>query len=243
MGLLDNDTDFVKNPAELTIEWAGDGVEGGYLKAYNPDTKTTDNLGNHKPLVPIVSTSAISGYKKLGPDSGISYFSNEVVRTNSDNLTVFEKKTGDKAKVMISGLYSDIKDHVNGKGAGYIKNIYCFDGEKIVRLKLKGGSLFSFGEAEEQIPNGKANTGKAIAVTGYEQKKNGGVHYRTPKFSVVDVDKEVVDKAFELASQKVAPFIDDLRKRALEEPPPPAAPSENAPVASATQGIEEDVPF
>lgn len=243
MGLLDENQDFVKNPAKITLEWSGDGVEGGFIKSYNPDAKENVNHGNYKPLVPIMSTSSVGGYKALGQGSGISYFSNEVVRIGSDNLTVFEKKTGGKAKVLISGIYSDIKETLQANGAHYVKNIYCYDGEQIVRLKLKGGSLFAFGEAEEQIPNGKKNTGKAIAITGYEQKKNGGVHFRSPTFGVVDVEEQMITDAFAIAKEEVSPYIDHLRAKALEEPKNTAPSAETNDMPSESDDIEEDCPF
>ena len=249
MGLLDEENDNVKNPAAFTLEWAGDGMEGGYAKRYDPETKTTENMGLYKPFIPIVSTSSISGYKAIGIGSGISYWSNEVMRTGSDTITVWQKKTGDKkATVLVAGLYQDIKEVCNSNGAGYVKSIYCHDGDSIFRLKLKGGSLMEFGKVEETIPRGRVNTGQGMAFTGFEQKKNGGVHYRSPTFGTAEFDPEKAAEILEEAKQKVGPYIDYLRKKAMEQPEPvtdpqthkrPLYPDPPGPY----EGIEEDVPF
>lgn len=242
MGLLDEENDNVKNPAAFTLEWAGDGMEGGHVKRYNPETKKTENMGLHKPFVPIVSTSSVSGYKAIGNGAGISYWSNEVMRTGSDTITVWQKKTGDqKATVMIAGLYSDIKEVCNSNGAGYVKNIYCHDGDSIFRLKLKGGSLMEFGKVEESLPRSKANTGQGMVFTGFEQKKNGGVHYRSPTFGTADIDPEVFAGILEEAKEKVSPYIDYLRKKSMEQPEPTQAPQTST--AAPSDDIEEDVPF
>lgn len=197
-----NEFKTVRNPAEVTLEWSGD-RDNGFFYFYDKEAKAKEQV-RELTFVPLKERFGITGYSQ-GLKAGI--YSNEVSSTQNQILTVKYSKDG-KQHEICQGKYKDIKAKAHTEGGKFTTFVYAMilDCDKletgsIVKLALSGAATSPWIDLKN-----KDISGCAVQVDGYEDKSNGGIRFRAPKFVAVQVEQEqVVD--IEAAYQQVVSYF------------------------------------
>jgi len=230
-----NPTVDLVNPAKVVLEWAA-GANAGHLKYYNRETKEKCTIATPFKFAVLDERVTIMGYHKAS-NSGI--FAPEVEKTSSEDLKVMTY-VGGAVKVLIEGLYGDIKEKVKAMGGNFHKVIYASVIESkdpyvpegsVVRLAFKGSAVSAWGDFK--------NPTKGGVEVGYKQLDNGNVTYRAPVFTPIDITDEQGDLADQQDVElqeffKAKKMADWAREEEKETTPSPAA---------TTEEVEEEVPF
>jgi hypothetical protein len=182
------------SPVVRRFEWNG---EAGNIRYYDKATKKNIDVALPFTYLLLDELATIGGYNEKA-NAGI--YSNEVRDTRTDAFTV----KLNKGNVLSEGLYKDIKDHVGKLGGQFVANCYiAFKQEdgvlEIGALKLKGAALGAWMEFKKA--NRAAIYEQAIVIGSYNEGRKGKVVFRTPSFSVRDVNADTKEIAFELDKQ------------------------------------------
>ena len=227
MGRKDQFKDKLSNPAELTIEWAGD-KDAGHLRAYDHASKQKIPLAPMSFIV-LKEKNCLDGFLAT---KNCGAWSNEISNLKTEPLTVMYKDGG-SFKPVKTGMYADIVEEMKSLGVKYHKVIYAMvvdspdvKAGSIVRLMLKGAAASSWFRLSN---SDKANG--AVALTGATDGLNGAVRYKIPTFEPKEIGEEL-DQQAEEAFDKVDAY---LKSKAL---PTVSQPSEPLPEAD-----DDDLPF
>lgn len=246
-----NPTDGSRNPATKWFEWAG-GSDGGYVRWYNKDEKTTEKAVAPFTFLLLDELSTIKGWHE---PSESAIYANEVRDTRQDALVVRSFKGGE----LVSGVYQNIKDRVTAKGGHYVASLYIAykDGDalKIGNLSLKGAAAGAWMDFKRNAPTKKDAAGKtlksyfvdAVKIAGYEDAKKGGTAYRVPVFKAVEVAPATNQQAIALDAELQA-FLSEYLNRPKAEAAKPQNGGDDVPDPDPTNGAgyseaDDQIPF
>lgn len=143
--------------------------------------------------------STIKGWNDA-TETGI--YSNEIMFTSKEELTVKTFKGLEIAK----GLYKDIRSKVRDAGGKYHRSVYVLDENgDIVNIQMKGSvvsaySVFMDGDAKAGIKGNKhLIENNWIVINKFQELKKGATKYSVPVFEIGDAFSSV---EFELANEK-----------------------------------------
>ena len=192
------------NPANLRLTWKS--AEKRYI-SYNTITKTKETLGNIEFIV-LSETVSICGFNEA---QNMGIFSNEIKNTKTEELVV-RTKNG----ILISGLYSDIKEKLGPLGGNFANNlsIKLKTGELAV-LQLSGAALKVWFDYKE------LNKGKLLSnwvtTTGITEMKKGAVKYCVPVLTLGSILTKDEDVSAENDYEKIKAYRNSfLEKTSLD---------------------------
>ena len=122
----------------------------------------------------------------------------------NDRLDVKSFKGGP----IISGIYRDIKDQL--QGGVYNKSIYVMLGDgSIANISMKGAVVATWGDFTKKS---KARlSDEWVAVLKHEDMKKGSVKYTIPVFeyksTMTDTEGELADKAYDIMKEYLAGYF------------------------------------
>ena len=222
-----NEFKQIRNPAECTIEWSGD-RDNGFWYYYDKEAKCKEQL-KELTIVPLKERFGITGYSQ-SLKAGI--YSNEVSGLQNQTLTVKYSKDGATHEI-VSGKYKDIKADAQAAGGKFTAFVYSMvlacdklEAGTIVKVAMSGAATSPWIDIKN-----KDISGCAVIFDGYEDKSNGGIKFRAPKFKGQQVEKDEIPEVEEAYAKVVAYFATAPSTTKVEEHDP-AAKSE-----------EEDAPF
>ena len=219
------------NPAQKFLEWDSN---TGQFKYYDKEAGQNKFIKSPFKFVVLKELHTIKGWHGAS-ESGI--YSNEVNNLN-EVLNVKSFKGGHIA----AGLYRDIKDKL--QGGNYHKSLYVMLGDgTIANISMKGAVVARWGDFTNKCKNRLPD--EWVAITGYNDEKNGAVKYTTPKFewksSLTASDGEMADKAYEIIKDYLAGYFskqaeEDTRAAVNDDAiSNPNAPTTTAHIAPAKQ--------
>ena len=176
----------VKNPAVKFFQWSGD---EGTINFYDKEAKEKVNVPTPFTFLVLDKLITITGYSD---DDKSGYWSNEILNTKTDTLTV-RTKSGIKA----IGYYDEVKTLV---GAKFAQSVYIafYDDNKQLRIgnfKLNGCAVSAWIE----FCKGKNIYQNAITIVGRgEEQTKGKTKYYAPVFATKEVSEATNDKSKEL---------------------------------------------
>jgi len=202
---LSNPTQTRKSPIARYYEFSG---QSGEFKVYDCGTQQSFKTNQ----ITFLITDILNTVKGFSAKHSTGFYSNEVLKTSSEELVV--KFNG--GKIIAKGLYKDIKPQIEALGGKYYKSLYgieLIDGEwRLVNLKLKGAAMSAWLNFDKSSRINKE--GLLLTVTkNPTQKKTGAVLYFEPDFSVQKPNEADLQKAMELDSE-----LQDFLKGASEPP-------------------------
>ena len=195
------------NPAKRFLEW--DSNAGGF-KFYDKEKGQNVPVKSPFKFVVLKTLHTVKGWHGKS-ESGI--YSNEVTDMNQI-LNVKSFKGGH----LVSGLYRDIKDKL--QGGVYFKSIYVMlaDGS-VANMSLKGASCAAWGDFTKKTANRLPD--EWVAVMGASEQRNGSVKYTVPTFefkgSLKAEEGEMADEAYDALK---AYFNDYLTRKPEDEAAP-----------------------
>jgi len=143
--------------------------------------------------------STVKGWNDA-TETGI--YSNEIMFTSKEELTVKTFKGLEIAK----GLYKDIRSKVRDAGGKYHRSVYVLDeNANIVNIQMKGAvvsaySVFMDGDAKAGIKGNKhLIENNWIVVNKFQDLKKGATKYSVPIF---EIGADFTKDEFELANEK-----------------------------------------
>jgi hypothetical protein len=185
------------NPATKFLEWDSN---SGSFKYYDKQEGVNKFVKTPFKFVVLKELHTVKGWNDKS-ESGI--YSNEVVSLN-DKLDVKSFKGGP----IISGLYRDIKDQL--QGGVYNKSIYVMLGDgSIANISMKGAVVATWGDFTKKS---KARlSDEWVAVLKHEDMKKGSVKYTIPVFeyksTMTDAEGEMADKAYDIMKEYLAGYF------------------------------------
>lgn len=161
----------------------------------------------------LTSLMSFSGFNE---ETQQSVYSNEVMserdlkrlfpRSENENIEEYTKKIKNfqvlTAKLgkeeLAKGFYGDIKAKVGDKGGKFCNATYGLLVKKnneteIVRILITGGSVSPW----INFANQNKLTTMGVSCCGYDDVEKGAISYQCPKFSYVEVSKDLIEKADE----------------------------------------------
>ena len=185
------------NPATKFLEWDSN---SGSFKYYDKQEGQNKFVKTPFKFVVLKELHTVKGWNDKS-ESGI--YSNEVVNLN-DRLDVKSFKGGP----IISGIYRDIKDQL--QGGVYNKSIYVMLGDgSIANISMKGAVVATWGDFTKKS---KARlSDEWVAVLRHEDMKKGSVKYTIPVFeyksTMTDTEGELADKAYDIMKEYLAGYF------------------------------------
>jgi hypothetical protein len=179
------------NPAAKFLEWDSN---SGAFKWYDKESGQNKFVKAPFKFVVLKELHTIKGWHDKS-ESGI--YSNEVASLN-DKLEVKSFKGGP----IISGLYRDIKDQL--QGGVYNKSIYVMLGDgSLANISMKGAVVATWGDFTKKSRARLSD--EWVAVLKHEDMKKGSVKYTIPVFEYKNTltDTGYFGKASEEAEQEV----------------------------------------
>ena len=176
------------NPAAKFLEWDSN---SGAFKWYDKEAGENKFIKTPFKFVVLKELHTIKGWHDKS-ESGI--YSNEVATLN-DRLDVKSFKGGP----IISGIYRDIKDQL--QGGVYNKSIYVMlaDGS-LANISMKGAVVATWGDFTKKSRARLSD--EWVAVMKHEDMKKGSVKYTIPVFeyksSMTSDEGGMADKAYEI---------------------------------------------
>jgi hypothetical protein len=205
-----------ESPASKKFEWKS---EVGTFGFYNREKKEVESIPFPFRFMILDKLSTIKGFSKADKSG---FWSNDVRDTRNQKLTV--RTT---AGIIAEGLYQDIKDKINAKGAKYATQLYiAYFEDKVLTI----GTLTLVGAANSAfIDFSKDNNiyKGAIAVSEFKEEKNGSNEYNVPIFKKVEVSEESENKSIEL-DKKVQIYLTQYFAT-YNQPPAPKQEQSNEP--------------
>lgn len=199
----------LKNPATKFFEWNG-AMNGGFIYYYDKDAPhpTDPQKKGAKiqyPIKAFIVLDVLNTIKGFTQDKQFVW-ANEVRNTKTD---VMEVSVGNQIRA--KGLYQDIKALANGLGGDYLKSVYIAfkdlqTGQMVLgNIQMQGSLLGAFIQFCDENP--LALKGKAIVISGKTQMKNGAVDFLAPAFTLMDIDQAILNKAIEIDSTILQPYL------------------------------------
>lgn len=222
----------MSSPVEHILEWVGHD-SGGFFKVYDKETKTTHEVPLPLRFAFLDCKRGVSGFwKKV--KSGL--FSNEVHSVKTEEMSVKYRKDGETIEV-VKGIWSDIKDNVEGKGGKFCSNVYAtlltstdaIGGGSLVKLSMSGCCNSAWIDA-------KIKDGESFEIASFVEKMNGTNKYREPvlvKIEITDDEGAIADEQ-DVALQKYF----DSKKAVL-----PDAVEKHEEIPTGDEHEDDDVPF
>ena len=173
------------NPAKHFLNF-----KGGKVVYY--DRESQENVTVQEPIEFIVldQLATVKGYNT---QEGTGFWANEVRRVGEDTLTV-RTKNGMKG----SGIWRDIKDSPELKGAKYTTSAYVAikgrNGLEINNLSINGAAL---GQWIEFTKAHKINQVKVV-LDKWEDGKVGSVNFKKPIFEATEISDAEKEEATKL---------------------------------------------
>ena len=233
------------SPVTKTLKWKGEKTkqegtgksrtvvvtqEAGW---YYWDKEKEENIQVEKPFsfLWLETAYSISGFDNK-TNKGV--FSNEVLKMAEQELEV--KSDG---KVLVKGIYKDIKETIKGYGGKYTQAVYVLadfgDGFEVARLLMSGSSNEGWSDltSTKTVKDGKV-TYKPIPgarektfthyITFYdsrvEEMKTGST-YDVPMFKFMPAEKADLDAADEAYETLVKPWFEHSAEKAASAPKTP----------------------
>jgi len=138
----------------------------------------------------------LSTIKGFSDSEGSGFWSNEVLKTDSEPLTV-RTKSG----VVAVGLLKDIKEKIKAKGAKYCQSVYVAtktsSGYEINNIQLTGAAFSAWLDFVKKNDVYKI----AIAVRKSEEGTKGKTVYQIPVFEPVKISEAADNAAVELQKE------------------------------------------
>jgi len=183
-----NQTEFIRNPATMNIEWSG---SEGNFHYWDKEKKEQISLDGIRFAV-LDELSCVRGWIE---EQKSNAFSNETHNLKSEPLVVKFFKDG-KPRTLTEGFYSDIKDNINAQGIKYNKVIYALllDTNVIVRIYIKGAAMSAW------IDKGFNGQTGIIEVNDFIAGQKGAVKFKMPKFVNATISSE--DDALAIEADK-----------------------------------------
>lgn len=176
------------NPAKFFLK-----VKSGAITYY--DKASGENVDVPVPFE-FIMLDQLGTIKGWSDADNSGYWSNEVKRSGSDEITVRTSK-GVKA----TGLWKDVKSDPNVAGAKFNASVYIAhqstDGLVISNIAFSGAALnawIEFIQANKGVAKGK----NKVILSGFSDAKKGAVNYKVPVFEATSIDQEEVDTATNL---------------------------------------------
>lgn len=176
-----------KNPAQRFMQWKGGEDGGGRLVYYDKDAKEEVDVKLPFGFTVLDEFSTVTGFNKK---EHAGFWSNEVRNLMNEKLIV-RTKSG----VVAQGLYGDIKESIQAKGAKYAKSVYVAfkdeDGELVIgNIKFMGASLTKWIEFQKLYDVTKVG----VKITKKPKKeKNGSNEYFVPVFEALELSKTTIE--------------------------------------------------
>lgn len=195
---------------------------------WDKDNNVEVELAKGTKLVPLTATMSVTGVHERDHNKATrrynQVYSNEFTNTKTDIVKVVEKDKNDGTKTVIAeGVYNPtVKDIIGDLPyARFTKNLYCLEGDTIVKVVLTGASLSPWIEFE----NGMKGLGydmfdhSCFYVSGYTDEKNGSVSYTAPKFTRESITDDINEKANQAAIAVEDAIIHNKQVSGTEETP------------------------
>jgi hypothetical protein len=174
------------NPCKYFINW-----KNGSFVYYDKEAGKNVDLGDKITFLVLDQLTTIKGWHDVS-NSGI--WSNEVRDTRTETMNVKAFKGGE----LVSGLYSDIKDKVDGLGGRYVRSLYVAmkvngDTLELANLQLMGATYVEW--RAFHINNRKEIYDAAVQVTGSDARKKGANKFKVPVFALKKVSEDTNETA------------------------------------------------
>lgn len=208
-----NPTEIIPNPATRFFEWQGG---KGTLRYYDKEKKENVEVTIPFDFILLDRLSTVKGWHDAS-ESGI--FANEVRDTRNETMLVRAFKMKEP---IAEGFYSQIKDRVKAEGGKFVLNCYVAytgdDGElQLGAIQFHGAALSAWMDFENDKENRPFVYKKGIQIAESKSGKKGGIKYEVPVFKFLDLPVEVNDKATEIDSQILQPYLQNYFKRSKHE--------------------------
>ena len=195
------------NPAAKFLEWDSN---SGAFKWYDKESGQNKFVKAPFKFVVLKELHTIKGWHDKS-ESGI--YSNEVASLN-DRLEVKSFKGGP----IISGLYRDIKDQL--QGGVYNKSIYVMLGDgSLANISMKGAVVATWGDFTKKSRARLSD--EWVAVLKHEDMKKGSVKYTIPVFeyknTLTDSEGEMADKAYAIMKDYLTGYFGKASEEAEQE--------------------------
>ena len=195
------------NPAAKFLEWDSN---SGAFKWYDKESGQNKFVKAPFKFVVLKELHTIKGWHDKS-ESGI--YSNEVVNLN-DRLDVKSFKGGP----LISGVYRDIKDQL--QGGVYNKSIYVMLGDgSLANISMKGAVVATWGDFTKKSRARLSD--EWVAVLKHEDMKKGSVKYTIPVFeyknTLTDSEGEMADKAYAIMKDYLTGYFGKASEEAEQE--------------------------
>lgn len=164
----------VSSPIKRYYTWSG---AEGTLKYYDTTTKENNLHKGPFKFILIDDFSLVAGYSAKVEQG---FRSNEVKKTQSEELIV----RWNGGRILVQGLYTDIKSTVEDNGGTYLKSLYGvteIDGKlELINLQFKKSAMTSWINFDKSSKMTKE--GLEISIGKSNPLKKGTVTYYTPIF-------------------------------------------------------------
>jgi hypothetical protein len=208
--------DLLPNPSIRWFEWEG---EHGAVRYYDKALKERVTV---KEIFSFLLLDQLSTVKGWHDESKSGIYANEVRDTRQDPFTVKAFKGG----VLASGLYRDIKPHVNAEGGRYYATLYLAfkhdGGLQIGALQLKGAALRAWMEFARE--HRAQLYEKAIRIKDAEEGIKGRVRFYVPVFELQNVSAQTHEAALALDATLqtyLTAYFERQVRQQVSQPPAP----------------------
>lgn len=196
-------TQTIESPAGKYWDW-----KNGQFTHYNKEVKENRTVESLKFIV-LNQTSFISGWHDKS-ESGI--YSNFVQDLKNQKLTV----KSFKGYKIIEGIYSEIKDKL--EGGRFTKGIFIYNLESkaIEHLAIKGGALTALINLKPRFKDGFAYE----VTKNSEMQKKGATKFYIPEFTKIEVDMEDFNQALEsgkVVDEYISQYFDSKKIQSQHE--------------------------
>lgn len=195
------------NPSKFFLK-----VKSGAVSYY--DKEAGENVDVQVPFE-FIMLDQLGTIKGWSDADNSGYWSNEVKRSGSDELTVKTSK-GVKA----TGLWKDIKSNPAVAGAKFNASVYVAhqseNGFVISNIAFSGAALnawIEFIQANKGVSKGK----NKVVLSGFSDAKKGAVSYKVPVFEVAPITAEEVAVAIDLDKDLQIYFGDYMNPKPGED--------------------------
>lgn len=181
------------------------------IRSWNTETKANDIYDPNMKLAVVGFTTALTGFNGEKGDKAVRYYSNEVISTFEQPLTVFAASASGTTTLYKDQMYETFKD-TKPAGCGYTVFVYFYDFETktINRFEMTGSALGAWFDLDKE--NGILHKRWTKIMPG-ETKVNGSVTFIAPvleygdSFTQEEIDEIVKSdayKAYEHFEQRVS---------------------------------------
>lgn len=232
----------MQSPIACTIEWAGS-YDAGHLKRYDKNKGENVKIGSPFGFIELDYRHGVQGFSS---QHKASILSTEVKNISSESLSVFTFSSGNKVPIA-EGVYKDIKGKFQAAGGKYAKIVYAIVTQssdpvakkgEMVKIIVKGSFTRPYIDVAKQ--------GFEVLISGFNEERNGGTTFRSPKIELKPVSAEE-DAAAMAADEKLQEWFMRWEQKKLQDVElgevSYATPAGTPTPAQAADSEDDEIPF